>query len=238
MRAPAYPLAGWISNPYFLGNAKRETVVPKDLALMVSRIDGSSETVVRRIIDDSILAEKMGLKGIAYFDARWPDTRGEEKSGYAFYDQSIHLAADKIEDRNRMPVVVNDQAALFGPGECPQAALYCGWYSLARYIDAFDWQRGAVGYHIASGECATLQRPDFKGWCKMMIEDGAAATIGPVSEPFVQAFPVPEVFFELLTEGYLSLVECYTVSLPVLSWKMVLIGDPLYRPFKRNVISR
>jgi hypothetical protein len=29
----------------------------------------------------------------------------------------------------------------------------------------------------------------------------------------------------------LSLAECYLISLPYLSWQMVLIGDPLYLPF-------
>jgi hypothetical protein len=66
----------------------------------------------------------------------------------------------------------------------------------------------------------------------MMLEKGAAAVIGPVNEPYVQAFPLPEVFFALLTEGKLTLAECYALSLPFLSWQMVLIGDPLYRPFK------
>ena len=47
----------------------------------------------------------------------------------------------------------------------------------------------------------------------------------------MQAFPVPEIFFGFLTEGVLTLAECYLVSLPFLSWEMVLIGDPLYRPF-------
>ena len=36
---------------------------------------------------------------------------------------------------------------------------------------------------------------------------------------------------KLLVEGRLNLAECYALSLPYLSWKMVLIGDPLYRPF-------
>ena len=43
--------------------------------------------------------------------------------------------------------------------------------------------------------------------------------------------PESEVFFGLLVEGYLTLAECYLVSTPFLSWQMVLIGDPLYRPF-------
>lgn len=64
-----------------------------------------------------------------------------------------------------------------------------------------------------------------------MLEEGAAAVIGPVDEPYVQAFPVPEVFFGLLVEGSLTLAECYAAGTPWLSWRMVLIGDPLYRPF-------
>jgi uncharacterized protein (TIGR03790 family) len=68
----------------------------------------------------------------------------------------------------------------------------------------------------------------------MMLEKGVAATLGPVNEPYIQAFPLPEVFFTILLEGSHSLVETYYLSLPYLSWKMVLIGDPLYRPFKEK----
>jgi uncharacterized protein (TIGR03790 family) len=151
--------------------------------------------------------------------------------GYGFYDYSIHLAADRVRESGRMPVVLDDKQELFKEGECPDAALYCGWYRLAHYVDAFGWQKGAVGYHIASSECSTLKQKNSQVWCKMMLEKGVAATVGPVSEPYVQAFPVPEVFFGLLVKGDLSLAECYTVSLPFLSWQMVLIGDPLYHPF-------
>ncbi|MFC1820066.1 TIGR03790 family protein, partial [Thermodesulfobacteriota bacterium] len=68
-------------------------------------------------------------------------------------------------------------------------------------------------------------------WCKMMLEKGVAATIGPVNEPYVQAFPIPELFFRFLLDGYWTLAECYALSQPFWSWQMVLIGDPLYRPF-------
>ena len=50
---------------------------------------------------------------------------------------------------------------------------------------------------IASSECATLKQKGSQVWCKRMLEEGAAAVIGPVDEPYVQAFPVPEVFFGL-----------------------------------------
>jgi uncharacterized protein (TIGR03790 family) len=227
-----YPLSAWLPNPYYIGNKDKATLVDKSKVLMVSRLDGPSEKIVMRIMADSLYAEAKGLQGIAYFDARWPKPEKKKLSGYAFYDNSIHRAAILTEKSRRMPVVVEETQKLFQPGESPNAALYCGWYSLARYVDAFTWQRGAIGYHIASSECKTLKKKDSRVWCKRMLEEGAAAVIGPVGEPYVQGFPVPEVFFGALVDGYLSLAECYIFSLPFLSWKMVLIGDPLYRPFR------
>jgi uncharacterized protein (TIGR03790 family) len=231
-----YALSGWMPNPYFIGFRDKPPRVKREETLMVSRLDGPSESVVLRMIDGSLGAEKSGLTGTAYFDARWPKPpveRGKEPlKGYAFYDHSIHMAAEAVRKSGRLRVVVNDSEALFQAGDCPDAALYCGWYSLARYVDAFTWRPGALGYHIASAECRTLKRKDSQVWCKRMIEEGVSATLGPVAEPYVQAFPVPEVFFGLLVNGRLSLVECYAASTPFLSWQMVLLGDPLYRPFK------
>jgi uncharacterized protein (TIGR03790 family) len=237
VRVEQYKLAGWIPNPIFIGFKNKKLGIPADKVLMVSRLDGPNEEIVRRIVDDSIEVEKSGLKGIAYFDARWPrsnDEKAKKNSGASFYDLSLHLAADRVKESGRMPVVVNDKQELFRRGECPDAALYCGWYSLARYVDAFSWKPGAVGYHIASQECQTLKNKNSQVWCKMLLEKGAAATVGPVSEPYLQAFPVPEVFFGLLVGGRVTLAECYALSIPFLSWQMVLIGDPLYRPFKAN----
>jgi uncharacterized protein (TIGR03790 family) len=220
-----YELAGWVPNPYFLGcRGKRIQGLPRD-ALMVSRLDGPSAEIVRRMIDDSLLAEEQGLQGTAYFDARWSEPKQRKMSGYAFYDESIHRAAKLVKKSNVVPVILNDRPTLFKPGDCPEAALYCGWYSLKKYIDAFSWRLGAVGYHIASGECTTLKEQNSNVWCKMMIEKGAAATLGPVSEPYVQAFPPPEVFFGLLLEGRVMPVECFAASSSFLygKWSSLVI---------------
>ncbi len=233
VRAGDYPLDGWVPNPFFYGfRNKPFTLVKKEHVLMVSRLDGPDPAVVRRIIDDSLAVEAGGLRGKAYFDARWKMPDGRPESGYALYDYSIHQAARIIRRSGLMAVITDDRQALFQKGQCPDAALYCGWYSLGKYVDAFTWRKGAVGYHIASAECATLHNPQSRVWCKMMLEKGVAATLGPVYEPYVQAFPLPEIFFSLLADGYLTLAECYLVSLPYLSWQMVLVGDPLYRPFQ------
>jgi uncharacterized protein (TIGR03790 family) len=226
-----YPLEGWLPNPYFLGFQGQFTTLKRDEVLLVSRLDGPNPAIVRRLIDDALWAEKNGLQGRAYFDARWAKPDKDKLEGYALYDASLHDAAAAVRASGRLEVRLDQHEELFRPGDCPKAVLYCGWYSLARYVNAFEWARGAIGFHIASAECATLKEKGSQVWCKRMLEDGVAATIGPVYEPYVQAFPLPELFFRVLTEGYLSLGESYLISLPFLSWQMVLIGDPLYRPF-------
>ncbi len=228
VRQGDYPLAGWLPNPAYLGRQSWKNTLVKARLLMVSRLDGPTPEVVKRIINDALTAEKNGLTGKAYFDARWPQPEpGKNLTGYAFYDNSIHQAAALL--RKKMPVVLDDRPALFPAGSHLPAALYCGWYSLGKYIDAFSWQVGSVGYHIASSECATLKKPGSRVWCKVMLEKGICATLGPVNEPYVQAFPPPAMFFDLLTDGRFDLAESYMLSLPFLSWQMVLIGDPLYK---------
>lgn len=225
-----YNLQGWIKNPYFLGFQGMPSEISKDQVLLVSRLDGPDAATVYRIINDTLQVEKEGLHGRAYFDARWPrpdvvDALG----GYQRYDLSLHRAADAVA--TRMETVIDQREELFDEKCCPEAALYCGWYSLGQYIDSFVWQRGSIGYHLASAECTTLRDKNSSVWCLKMLEKGVAATIGPVYEPYIQGFPFPELFFSQLIEGNLSLGESYLTSLPYLSWQMVLVGDPLYQPF-------
>jgi uncharacterized protein (TIGR03790 family) len=67
-----------------------------------------------------------------------------------------------------------------------------------------------------------------------MLEEGVAATLGPVTEPYLASFPLPDQFFSLLVTGKLTLLEVYFATVPSVSWMQILIGDPLYRPFKNH----
>jgi uncharacterized protein (TIGR03790 family) len=232
-----YSLAGWLPNRFFAGFRGKEISGMPQKVMLVSRLDGSSEAVVRRIIDDSMEVENSGLAGKAYFDARWPEKDEKNPTPYQTYDRAIHNTAHILRKNNKMPVVLDEQEKLFQPGEAPDAAFYCGWYSLAKYVDAFKWAQGAVGFHVASAECTTLKNRTSRVWCKSMLEKGVAATIGPVAEPYLQSFPSPEIFFACLIDGRLALAECYALANPFWSWQMVLIGDPLYRPFKHRTLS-
>lgn len=133
-----------------------------------------------------------------------------------------------------MPAKEERTRKLFAPDSCPQTAIYCGWYSVRKYVDAFEFVDGAVGYHIASFEAVNLRDPSTGQWCASLLADGITATLGPVAEPYLHAFPKPREFFGQLYEGK-CLVEAYYHTKPFNSWQLLLVGDPLYRPFKNGV---
>ncbi len=230
--AGPYQKMGWLPNPFnvrfnrisFINDVRNKTV-------MVGRLDGPTPAIARRLVDDALEVEQTGLTGVIYLDAR--GLTGEEEPGnYVWFDRHIIHFHDLLKQYSQMKVVLDTKPEVFPPGSCPDAALYCGWYSLAKYVPAFKWKKGAVGYHVASAEATTLKNPGSNVWCKRMLEEGVAATLGPVAEPYLTSFPLPDQFFPLLMTGKLSLLEVYFHTLPYLSWMQILIGDPLYRPFK------
>ncbi len=197
--------------------------------LMVSRLDGPDYKIIKGLIDKALTAEKTGLKGNAYIDSRGI----VKKDLYGHFDQSLRDLGAFIRSNTKMPITAEQTGQLFQPGSCPQTAVYCGWYSLRKYVDAFDFVDGAVGFHIASFEAQKLHDPNSSTWCAAMLRDGITATLGAVNEPYLHAFPEPKAFFAELFEGG-CLVEAYYRTKPFNSWQLVLIGDPLYRPFKNT----
>ncbi len=201
-------------------------------SLMVCRLDGPGPDITRNLIDKAITTEKTGLNGVAYIDSHGIADDNKPYS-FGYYDQSLRDLAELIRTRIKMPVVEENTPVLFAPGQCPRTAIYCGWYSLKKYIDSFQFVDGAIGYHISSWEAVDLRDPNSSQWCPAMLKHGVTATLGAVAEPYLFAFPEPKAFFEELLDGY-CLVEAYYRTNPFNSWQMVLIGDPLYRPFPKH----
>ena len=202
------------------------------MTMMVSRLDGPSAAIAKGLVDKAITEETNGPKGCAYIDWGYSVIKNGIP-GFAAYDKSLQKLADFLRAKTRLTVVEEKTVALFSQGQCPDTFIYCGWYSLKRYIDAFDFADGAVGYHIASWEAVDLRDPNSGQWCPNMLAKGITATIGAVAEPYLQSFPAPEDFFAQLVKGN-CLVEAYYQTNPYNSWQFVLIGDPLYRPFKKT----
>lgn len=197
--------------------------------LMVCRLDGPNYGIAKGLIDKALVAEAKGLAGNAYIDSRGI----VNETAYGYYDQSLRDLALLTRSQTHLQVTEETTGELFAPGSCPETALYCGWYSVSKYVDAFDFVQGAVGFHIASYEAASLHDPNSSRWCTAMLRDGITATLGPVAEPYLHAFPEPRAFFGELFEGN-CLVEAFYYTKPFNSWQLVLIGDPLYKPFKKG----
>ncbi len=236
-----YPLYRWRANPLAWRvrcvPSLRQTVPARDWqrrTLMVARLDAPTPAIVRRMIDDAGQAERTGLAGTFYIDARGL----ARDNSYGVYDQNLRDLAALLTARTAWPVRLDDRAEVFGAGTGPDAALYCGWYSLRKYVPAFRFVPGAVGYHIASAEAVSLRGIGEQGWCKRMLEEGIAATLGPVDEPYLHAFPLPTDFFALLLSGRFTLAECYAFTNNFGSWMLMLLGDPLYRPFAGRPVLR
>jgi uncharacterized protein (TIGR03790 family) len=228
---PHYPRSRWLLNPKnietFNGQVRTAADPP---TLLVARLDGASPAAVEGMIDATLAVEAKGLDGTFYLDAR--GLRGTD--AYALFDADLRRTADWTRQHASIPVVLDDTAALLQAKDAPNAALYCGWYSLRSYAASGQWVKGAVGYHVASLEMVSLHTPQEPGWVVNLLTAGFCGTLGATDEPYLTAFPKPSLFFPLLLSGEFSQGEVWQVTTPLLSWRIGFVGDPLYTPFKVN----
>lgn len=117
-----HPISGLIPNPYFQSyRAIRDFANPN--LLLVSRLDGPTPEIVRRMITDSIAAEKNGLWGRSYVDSSHRSAPGAEMGDKWMTDivEQMHKAG--------IPVVFEDTPAVFPDGfPMNDCAMYYGWY--------------------------------------------------------------------------------------------------------------
>jgi uncharacterized protein (TIGR03790 family) len=232
---PQYELARWVFNPLYwqLPEEEREKNPP---VLLTARLDGPTPEIAKRLVDDALKAEKDGLVGKAYIDARgqkFDVTKKNQWLGYEGYDESFRETAALLGEAG-FDVVLDDKDPVFAAKTCPDAALYAGWYSHAKFVDSCTFATGAVAWHLASSEATSLRRKDTQVWCPNLLKARVAATMGPVAEPYTVGFPKPAEFFGFFLSGEYTLVECFAKTTILTSWQMTLVGDPLYNPFKSS----
>src|SRR5262249_30472950 len=225
-------LERWVVNPlhHQFPERNRAGLPP---VVMTCRLDGPGAGVVKRMIDDSVAVESKGLSGKVYVDARgikYDQPEDVTGTGYGGYEESMREMAELLSKEGMMSLVLDNTPRLFFQGECNDCAIYCGWYSVNKFVDCCKFVPGAVAWHLASFEAVSLRNPQTQ-WCGNLLRHGAAATIGPVAEPYSVGFPRPAEFFGFLATGEYTLVECYARTQYFASWRMVLVGDPLYNPF-------
>jgi uncharacterized protein (TIGR03790 family) len=205
---------------------------PTNGILLVTRLDGPGPDIAMGLVKKSIEAEKDGLWGRSYFDAR-----GITDGGYKLGDEWI-LGSAKLCRAVGFDPVVDTNPATFQPDfPMSQVAIYAGWYT--ENADGpfaqptVEFMPGAFAYHLHSFSAATL-RSTTEHWCGPLLAKGATCTMGCVDEPSIQFTPNVEAFLaRWMLDGF-TFAQAAWAAQPALSWQTTVIGDPLYRPFGKS----
>lgn len=205
---------------------------PTNGILLVARLDGPSAALARGLVDKAMQAERDGLWGRAYFDAR-----GISDGGYLAGDEWLRKAAETMR-RFGFETVLDDAPPTFSAGyPLSQVGLYAGWYDGAVSgpfkAGAVEFLPGAVAYHLHSFSAHTLRAAD-RNWCGPLLARGVTATMGCVEEPFLAGTPDLSIFFHRLTVAGWTFGEAAWAASGSLSWQTTVVGDPLYQPFGRH----
>ncbi len=232
LRAHGYPLTGPHLNPLYATTNALE-LHPTNGVLLVARLDGPTPEMARRLVDQALQAETNGLWGRAYFDVRnIPDP------GYKPGDDWIRNAA-MLATKMGFDTVVDENSDTF-PASFPmsQIALYMGWYrehvSGPFTLPQVEFRPGAFAYHLHSFSANTL-RSTNRHWVGPFVAQGVTCTMGAVAEPYLSGTPELAVFASRWMYLAFTFGEAAYAAQPLLSWQITVVGDPLYRPFGKNL---
>jgi uncharacterized protein (TIGR03790 family) len=220
------PIYQPLENKYF----KADTIFSKanyPFYMLVGRIDAGSFAICKRMIDDAIQIEKTGLWGMAYLDL------AQKGDGYKIGDDWIKqieaknwkLGIPTTLDKNKDTYLTNYPMR--------DVAMYFGWYTSGvngPFLNPdFKFKKGAIAVHLHSFSASDIRNPEAS-WVGPLVAKGAAATLGNVYEPYLEGSHHFNILHDRLTQGY-TLIESAYMSIPLLSWQNLVIGDPLYQPY-------
>jgi uncharacterized protein (TIGR03790 family) len=227
------PLGGPLPN-WTYGSTNTALINPTNGVLIVARLDGPDAGIAGALVDKAVRAERDGLWGRAYFDARGlPKTDTNYYSGDAWM-----LGGAEVCRELGFETTLDDQPETF-PASFPmsQIAIYCGWYdgnvSGPFTLPKVEFMPGAFAYHLYSYSAGTIRSPT-QNWCGPLLAKGATCTMGCVNEPYLSFTPDVTVFLARWLAAGFTFGEAACASQSVLSWQTTVIGDPLYRPFGKS----
>lgn len=217
-------------NPWFGSEVGQE---PKGVErlLRTARLDGPSLAAVQRSLAGMVEAERRGLRGRTYIDRGGPYPEGDtwfKRAGELCKAMSFPTDIDEAKG------LMAAEARFDAP------AIYLGWYNAVPKGKLAEPSArlapGAIALHLHSFSGQALH--DAKdGWTAALVERGAALTFGNVDEPYLTFTVRPDMLIANLGLGETA-GEAAWRSTPAMSWMGVIVGDPLYRPFARDLTSQ
>jgi uncharacterized protein (TIGR03790 family) len=228
------PIFGALRNGQY-GSTNSLQMNPTNGLLLVSRLDGPTVEIAKGLVDKALQAERDGLNGKAYFDLRGL-TGGDYLTGDTWITN-----ASIIAQRLGFETLIDNRPDTIGPGfPLAQAAIYAGWYTDTAngpfVLPSVEFMPGAIAYHLHSYSAQNLRDP-IHNWVGPLLAKGATVTLGCVDEPYLDLTPNIGIFLERLAVHGFTVGEAGLACQAYLSWQNVVIGDPLYRPFAKQVLA-
>ena len=244
------PPDGRIDNPYYLGGrsireARRFSHRDHDIYL-VTRIDAFTVDQAMALIDRAQSPSRDGRIVL--------DQLGSPGSG----DQFLAQAATRLADLGHGARVLLERTSK--PARNEKGVL--GYYAWAasdpenrvRSV-GMEFVPGAIAARLSSFDARTFRQPpenwrptasaDKSTWFEGspdslvgdLVRDGVTGTAGQVGEAYAFGLIRPDILFTAYLAGF-NLAEAFYLSMPILSWQAVVIGDPLCAPFLEKPLTR
>lgn len=238
---------GRLENPYFLGDkpiadAGRFTRVAFDIYL-VTRLDGYTVEDVQRLIDRGLSPARDGKFVLDQRSQLLERTGGDRwLSEAATRLESGGAAGQVVFEATRAPASVegpvlgyyswgsNDQSnrrrgagVTFAPGAL--AGMYVSTDGRTFREPPPDWLPGP------SKKPPSLFGSGSQSLAADLIREGATGVSAHVDEPYLDATVRPQVLLPSYLAGF-NLAESFYLAMPFLSWRTMVIGDPLCAPFR------
>ncbi|MCG3178973.1 MAG: hypothetical protein BIFFINMI_01303 [Phycisphaerae bacterium] len=211
-------------------DAKPEKDKPR-AGVMVCRLDGPDIAQLMRMVDDGLMTEKVG-KGVA--GKFCIDTRGLPKEDRDYrYDEMLLNAADWTGRPAAMTMVKDTSILVMPATKANPIGFYAGWGGADAFPSDYQCATGAVTLSLNPQAAGELFKADSTRWTNGWLKVGAAATVGAVLQADPYSFPNATEFAKALLVDGRPLAEAYWMTTPFASWRVILIGDPLYKPAAR-----
>lgn len=233
LRGGKHPVRGPFPNPFF-GHRDEPFRHPRLPIYLVCRLAAYDFEDVKGIVDRSLVAVN---KGKVVIDL---NSGGDGPGNDWLRSAAILLPANRVV-LDESAKVLYDQRDVIG---------YASWGSndphLTRRLLGFHWLPGAIATEFVSSDGRTFKRPPdtwnittwkdtanfFAGSPQSLtadfIHDGATGASGHVYEPYLALTPRPDYLLPAYLAGR-TLAESYYLAIPALSWRNIVVGDPLCR---------
>lgn len=227
------PLAGVLRNPFFEQKYARFDPAAFPV-LLVTRLAGYNFEDVQRSVERCRGAKN---RGVAVLDLKADD----DAMGNDWLRSAAILLPQGRSVLDTSPKVLSG---------IPDVIAYASWGSNDRVRKSrksgMQWLPGALAAEYVSSSARTLTMPPyhwslgtwsdsrtwFAGSPQSMILDyvweGVSGISGATDEPYLSTLPRPHILFPAYLGGR-NLAESFYLALPVLSWQILIVGDPLCR---------